>query len=283
METADQSRAAASLRRFASFELDLRTGQLRKGGMRVKLQEQPFQVLAMLLENPGELVSREQLRQKLWPAETFVDFDHGLNTAVNKLREVLADSAASPRYIETLPKRGYRFIYPVKGSKVVGPPLSQVTTTSDNAPSASQSSATDLPRPPRAVPRLLFLALQGMYVAIYVAALAKLPRVEEIVTSWFDRAGNGVAILLLITAVLGIALRLFLLNATAFDYRGVDRLFQRLFWAIFMLDILWALSPFLLAHKIGVGLSFAAFATLVWIPFAQRTLMRMAYNTVVSD
>src|SRR5919204_2969014 len=121
MSTLNQPSAAASLRRFASFELDLRTGQLRKGGMRVKLQEQPFQVLAMLLENPGELVSREQLRQKLWPAETFVDLDHGLNTAVNKLREVLADSAASPRYIETLPKRGYRFIYPVEGSKVVGP------------------------------------------------------------------------------------------------------------------------------------------------------------------
>jgi DNA-binding winged helix-turn-helix (wHTH) protein/Tfp pilus assembly protein PilF len=96
--------------RFGAFEVDLRAGELRKHGVRLKLQGQPFHVLAVLLEQPGEVVSREELRQKLWPADTFVDFDTGLNSAVKKLRDVLADSAEEPRYIETLPKRGYRFI-----------------------------------------------------------------------------------------------------------------------------------------------------------------------------
>jgi Tol biopolymer transport system component/DNA-binding winged helix-turn-helix (wHTH) protein len=96
--------------RFGSFEMDLRAGELRKHGVRIRLQTQPFQILGMLLRRPGEVVTREELRQALWPDDTFVDFDHGLNNAINRLREALGDSAETPRYIETLPKRGYRFI-----------------------------------------------------------------------------------------------------------------------------------------------------------------------------
>jgi hypothetical protein len=125
---------------------------------------------------------------------------------------------------------------------------------------------------------MLFLLLQAMYLAIYVAALAKLARVDEILSGWFGSIGNQVTVLVLLTAVLGVALRLFLLSATAFDFRGIGQLFARVFWTIFALDVLWSLSPFLLAHKVGVGLAFAAFATLVWLPFAQRTLVRMAYG-----
>jgi TolB-like protein/DNA-binding winged helix-turn-helix (wHTH) protein/Flp pilus assembly protein TadD len=98
---------------FGPFEADLRSGELRKRGVRLKLQDQPFQVLALLLEHAGDVVTREELRQRLWPAETFVDFDTGLNSAVKKLRDVLADSAGEPRYIETIPRRGYRFIAPL--------------------------------------------------------------------------------------------------------------------------------------------------------------------------
>ena len=87
---------------FGVYELDLRAGELRKHGLRVRLQEQPFQVLAMLLERPGEVVTREELQKKLWPADTFVDFDHGINKAINKLREALGDSAESPRFVETV-------------------------------------------------------------------------------------------------------------------------------------------------------------------------------------
>jgi DNA-binding winged helix-turn-helix (wHTH) protein len=100
--------------RFGVFELDPRAGELRKHGLRVRLQEQPFQVLVMLLEHPGEVVTREELQKKLWPADTFVDFDHGLNKAINKIREALSDSADSPRFVETVARRGYRFLAEVK-------------------------------------------------------------------------------------------------------------------------------------------------------------------------
>jgi Tol biopolymer transport system component/DNA-binding winged helix-turn-helix (wHTH) protein len=100
--------------RFGVFELDLRSGELRKGGVRVGLQEQSLQFLAALLERPGDLVTREELRQRLWPDGTFVDFEHGLNAVVSRLRDTLGDSAESPRFIETIPRRGYRFIAPVE-------------------------------------------------------------------------------------------------------------------------------------------------------------------------
>ena len=100
--------------RFGVFELDLSAGELRKSGVKLRLQGQPFQVLALLLERAGEVVTREELQQKLWPSDTFVDFDHSLNTAINKVREALGDSASSPRYVETLARRGYRFIAPVQ-------------------------------------------------------------------------------------------------------------------------------------------------------------------------
>src|SRR6266403_6382283 len=99
---------------FGRFEVDLRSGELRKSGHRIRLQAQPFELLAMLLEHVGEVVTREEVCRKLWPNDTFVDFDHSLAAAVNKIREALGDSADNPKYIETLPKRGYRFIGKIK-------------------------------------------------------------------------------------------------------------------------------------------------------------------------
>jgi DNA-binding winged helix-turn-helix (wHTH) protein len=101
---------------FGVFEVDLRTGELRRNGSRVKLQEQPLQTLTLLLEQPGEVVSREELRTRLWPADTFVDFDHSLNAAVRRLRDALGDSAENPRFVETVARRGYRFLAPVNGT-----------------------------------------------------------------------------------------------------------------------------------------------------------------------
>jgi TolB-like protein/DNA-binding winged helix-turn-helix (wHTH) protein len=100
--------------RFGSFEADVQAGELRRDGAKVSLQEQPFQVLVALLERPGELVWREDLRQQVWPEDTFVEFDHALNTAVKKIRIALGDCANSPEYVETIPKRGYRFLAPVE-------------------------------------------------------------------------------------------------------------------------------------------------------------------------
>src|SRR5581483_2729295 len=103
----------AVILRFGSFEINLQTKELRKNGMRLRLSGQPFQVLAVLIEHAGEVVTREELHSKLWKTDTFVDFDHGLNNAIARIREVLDDSSGTPRYVETIPRRGYRFIAPV--------------------------------------------------------------------------------------------------------------------------------------------------------------------------
>src|SRR5258708_3849999 len=116
--------------RFATFEVDLQAQELRKGGLRLKLSGQPFQVLAILLERPGDVFTREELQKRLWP-DTFVDVDHNLNTAINKIREVLGDSAENPRFVETLPRRGYRFIAPVDGN---GAKPATITTTDTAVP-----------------------------------------------------------------------------------------------------------------------------------------------------
>src|SRR6267378_2476599 len=100
--------------RFSDFEVDLRSGEIRKCGRKVRLQEKPFQLLALLLEHPGELITREEARRKLWPADTFADFDHSLGTAIAKLRQALGDSAQNPRFVETLSSRGYRFLAPLE-------------------------------------------------------------------------------------------------------------------------------------------------------------------------
>src|SRR5579862_3201973 len=113
--------------RFGPFEVDSKSGELRKQGVRIKLQEQPLQILQMLLEHPGQVVTREELCQRLWPADTFVDFDHGVYNAVKRLREALGDVADTPRFIETIPKRGYRFI----GSATVGEQLAVATPAAD--------------------------------------------------------------------------------------------------------------------------------------------------------
>jgi TolB-like protein/DNA-binding winged helix-turn-helix (wHTH) protein/Tfp pilus assembly protein PilF len=122
------SPASDQVVRFGVFEANLRSGELRKSGIKIKLHDQPFKILAMLLERPGEVVTREELRQKLWAADTFVDFDHGLNNAVLRLREVLGDSADTPRFIETIPRRGYRLIVAVDSVKDAKPTLVQNST-----------------------------------------------------------------------------------------------------------------------------------------------------------
>src|SRR5215831_4016056 len=108
--------------RLGVFEVDLKAGELRRNGSRVRLQEQPFQILTMLLERPGEVVTREELRGRLWPADTYVDFDHSLNAAVRRLRDALGDSAENPRFVETVARRGYRLLAPVAGPPVVPAP-----------------------------------------------------------------------------------------------------------------------------------------------------------------
>ena len=114
---------ADRLLRFESFELDVRSRELRKGKNRIRLQEQPFEILRMMLERPGDVVTREELARRLWPDGTFVDFEHSLNAAVKRLRAALGDDADNPRFVETLPRRGYRFIASLNGGTAIAMPI----------------------------------------------------------------------------------------------------------------------------------------------------------------
>src|SRR6266481_256033 len=135
-----------AVRRFGTFEINLHSGELRKNGMRLRLSGQPFQVLAILIERPGEVITREELHSKLWPADTFVDFDHGLNNAVARIREVLDDSSDAPRYVETLPRRGYRFIGPVADvrSAAIPPPAAESQASPAHETTRTTASGTSV-------------------------------------------------------------------------------------------------------------------------------------------
>jgi cholera toxin transcriptional activator len=272
----------ARLLRFGVFEVDLDAGALRKNGSRVRLQEQPFQVLTALLSNAGQVVTREHLRERIWPADTFVDFDHSLNTAINKVREALGDSASSPRFVETLARRGYRFIAPVEElAAVAASPATDVQNTKSSA-SASQDLHPDLhvPLPQRGLVRALFALIQLMYLIFYVSGLAHLHDADR-VASTFLPGWRALFIVgaVLVTGAAGIPLRFYLLSAVAFDFRKLGGTFVRLFPFVLALDQLWAIAPFLLLPRIGTGLAFAATAALLYVPFSERTLVRMAYSS----
>ena len=152
--------------RFGAFEVDLKAGELRKGGVRIKLQGQPFEILLMLLERPGELVERERLRERLWPTDTFVDFDHGVNSAINRLREALGDSAENPRFVETIPRRGYRFVAPVESPTTVPVPDPALAPSPDPDSSPPAAKATSAPRTRRRLSSAAAIVVLAVVLAI---------------------------------------------------------------------------------------------------------------------
>lgn len=257
--------------RFGVFEAGLDTRELRRHGRRVRLQEQPFAILAILLERPGEVVTRDELKQKLWAADTFVDFDHSLNTAINKIREALGDSASSPRFIETIARRGYRFLADVQW---------QEPEAAAGAPaSTAQTPTAELPVVSRRITRSLFALIQAMYLVFYLEALFHWRGVANV--SWADAGTPLVLIVVLVTAGAGIPVRFYLLSAAAFDYPKLGEKFRRIFIPLLVLDELWAVAPFLIFERIGFGAAFAATAALLYVPFAERTLIRMAYRATL--
>src|SRR5579864_7406104 len=137
--------------RFGIFEADLSAGELRKGGSRIRLQEQPFQILAMLLERPGQIITREELRSRLWPGDTFVDFEHGVNSAVARLRDALGDSADRPHYVETLPRRGYRLIVTVEGAPPPTPPTAPANASNTTGNGHAVAQTETVPAAPQVV------------------------------------------------------------------------------------------------------------------------------------
>jgi cholera toxin transcriptional activator len=272
--------------RFGLYELDGTTGDLRKDGkLCPRIQGQPLEILLHLLERPGDVVTRDELRLQLWPVDTFVDYDHSLNTAVNKLRDALNDSADNPRFIQTIPRRGYRFISSVEtvsnhSPKAVGtvPEPAAHAETPDSLPNRKLtmglSDPHDLPDAPRGVVQILFSLIQIMYLSFYFISLARLRWVEPILSQALQHP-KWIFALLILTALVGIPIRLYLLTAVVFGYRGLPVKFLRLFPIVIPLDELWALAPFLLVDQIGVGLALAATAALLYLPFSQRSLMLM--------
>ncbi len=272
--------------RFASFEVDVRSGELRRQGIRLKLNAQPFQLLLLLLERPGEVVTREEICRALWPEGTFVDYEHGVNSALNRLREALNDTASHPRYVETLARRGYRFLLPVERIEDLGetppvpPPVNAEAGGSEAEAEATAilASPGELPKASTQMVTVLFLLLQGMYAAMYVGALANLPEIDDLLSAL--HAWPHTYTLIVLTAALLLPVRAFAIFLVTFHAPGVREKFLRLWPATLVADILWAASPFLLLHHINFGLALAATVILVYSPFAQRALVLMGAGNV---
>jgi cholera toxin transcriptional activator len=306
--------------RFESFELDLQTRELRKDGRPIKLQDQPVKLLVLLASRAGELVTRAEIEKALWGDGEFVEFEHAINTAMRKVREALGDDLETPRFIETLPRKGYRFIAAVENAIVMRPqsgsedamrptrglrekiPLrsgSADTGTADHVPvadaaladavsgstasqtvprAATVSAAADtefsLPRP---IARLLFLTTQAGYLAMYCAALYNEEAVEEVLSRVFAAPAAIAAPFVIVAAMCGIAVRLYLISSIGLEHPAAGEKFARLFPALFVLDVLWAVSPLLLVRKIGYGLALGAIAALTYLPFSQRILVQSIY------
>lgn len=269
--------------RFGVYEADASTGELRRQGIRVRLNAQPFQVLLLLLEHPGELLTREQIAGALWPEGTFVDYEHGVNSAMNRLREALHDPAANPRFIETLARRGYRFIAPVErigGQESAATPEGIADAPAIEGEGAAEPMASGILASPAELPRIsqplaqwLFLGLQLMYVGFYVGALANLGEIEEL----FALLARPIValIVLIVTAALLIPVRAFVITGVVLRAPALRRNFLKLWGFLLPLDELWALAPFLLLHHINFGLALACTALLAWSPFVQRSLVLM--------
>lgn len=274
--------------RFGIFEVDAATGELRRQGMRVKLNAQPFQVLLMLLERPGQLITREEISQLLWPDGTFVDYDHGLNSAVNRIREALGDAAGSPRFVETLARRGYRFLAPVEridpsdrfplaldesDSPAVGEPAAQPVLPEPQPRMRILSTPEDLPKTSFPVVQILFVLFQLMYLGFYIGALANLAEIQDLLSPL--PAATLAFRALFVTAAILIPARAFVLCAALFQAPGFRAKFLTLWPFLLCFDELWALSPFLLMHHINFGIALACTALLVYSPFAQRSIVLM--------
>jgi cholera toxin transcriptional activator len=282
---------AKMLYRFGVFEADSTTGELRRQGLRIKLHSQPLQILFMLLERPGELLTREEICRELWPDGTVVDYEHGVNSAVNRIREALGDKANNSRFVETLARRGYRFAAQVEriAPQEDGSTTGRMAEVSEEPSAVALDAKTrlldrvlsgpeDLPKSSHAVVQTLFLLLQLMYVGFYVGALANLAEIHDLVSALPH--STLVFAILIVTAAVLIPVRTFLLCAAIFHAPGLRDKFLKLWWFLLPLDGLWSLSPFLLLHHINYGLALACMTLLLYSPFAQRSLILMGAGDV---
>jgi cholera toxin transcriptional activator len=253
--------------RFETFEFCPSTGELLKNGQSIRLQGQPARLLGLLLSRPGELVTRSEIQKALWPDGRFVEFEHAINTAMKKVREALDDDPDAPRFIETLPKLGYRFTAAVREMDPPRQDFRQPSSTNDEFA---------IPHPQ--LSRFLFLLIQAGYIAMYCAALYHMPALESaLIAVGFVPVSVTFPAALLI-AMCGIAVRLYLVTAVGWRHPVAGANFMRLFPLVVILDALWAACPLLAIEGLGVGVALAGVAGLAYLPFAQRTLIQSIYR-----
>jgi len=267
--------------RFESFELDCITGELFKDGSRVKFQDQPARLLILLVSRAGMLVTRDEIQEGLWEDGQFVEFEHAINVAVKKIREALGDDPLKPRMLETLPRKGYRFIAPVEAIENPAPvPVQEIISPSPppvQAPIPERNPAPDertlelefsLPETPA---RILFLAVQAMYLTLYSLALSHMYDVASVLGG----AGVGwLTVPLLVGAAGSIPVRLYLIFTVGLGHPAAGLKYRRMLPYLMPWDWIWAPSPFLAVHTIGPEWALVLTAVLVYPPISQLILMR---------
>jgi DNA-binding winged helix-turn-helix (wHTH) protein len=237
----------------------------------LRLQEQPSRLLILLVRRPGELVTRTEIQEALWGQDQFVEFEHAINTAIRKIREVLEDDSENPRLIETMPRKGYRFIGKIDTDTLEATP-SPVSPMTVPKPTRTEQFSL-----PSKLARRLFLLIQGGYVAMYVAALYYMSGVERVLGNANPGAVSWTLPTTLVVAMCGIAVRIYLLSAVGWEHPAAGLRFRRLFPYLFVFDGVWACSPLLAFETIGPGVALAGVAGMAYLPFAQRTLMDSIY------
>lgn len=266
--------------RFDLFELNLHTGELSKAGSRVQLQDQPTRLLTFLANRPGELVTREEIQRALWKDGEFVEFEHAVNTAIRKIRIALEDTTNSPRIIETLPRKGYRFIASVD--------ILEQAVPNGREPKTEQKAVIERPAPSLptipednfilpislTLTRVLFLLAQVPYVASYLAVFYHWDNLDAALSRAFILIPvNYSRFCLQIMALIGFAARIYLIGLVGWGHTDAGPRYRKLFPFLLFLDGLWAATP-LLVERLSPLVSWTGLILMGWLIFGQRTLMR---------
>lgn len=278
----------AEVIKFDEFELDLGRYELRRQGQPLKLEKIPMELLILLAESQGQLVTRQEIIKRLWGDNVYVDTRQGVNTAIRKIRLALKDDPDDPRVLLTVVGKGYRLVAPVvvvrAGDETPAPdsdesirasanqePLTVDHQTSTVNCDSGQDAHARVPIVDPRLARALFLVIQAGYLTLYGFAFARLPQIRAM------RLPAVTPALTLIAGLAGAALHLYLTAAVAFNYAGSGRLFRQIFPGVLAIDVLWAASPLFLFERWG-EVTLLCVAALAFLPFSQRTLMRSAYE-----
>jgi cholera toxin transcriptional activator len=265
--------------RFDTFELNLHTGELHKQSRRIRLQDQPARLLILLASRPGQLVTRDEIHQALWKDGEFVEFEHAVNTAVRKIRVALEDDSEQPRIIETLPRKGYRFIGSIEAAE---------TMTSEPVPQQTieRSEKTEDFVIPLSVERSrhLFLLAQIPYVATYLATFYYWYRLGSYLEQTFPIIPLAISLpLMQVAALVGFTVRVYLISLVGWGHTGSAEQFRRIFPALAILDGFWAATPLLVEHKLTPLVAWTGLILMGWLIFGQRTLMQRIGRTPIES